>query len=352
VVNGPDYLGGGLVNMVAELELRLSGFAPSLPLYPELATAIPSGGRYLFVLFDGLGDLQLRELTEWRRGRMDASFSTQTSVATATISTGLPPAQNGQIAYLMREQNRIVNTLYCYSLDGSDYGDPVTRLPYPNVAERLARHGRKSAALLPLEMADVPLTPVVFRGVDTHYLEADEMVESAMSSDADLLFLYLAEVDTAAHAFGQESRQYDEAMDTVTAVWTALAAGVAPGTVMVGTADHGHVDIPASGIIVLDPPSEITCHGDDRVVYLTGPRRLIEEWAAPFPGKLVGIEEARTWWGPGPEHEALEERLPDMLLLADDRVAFHFPDNELTMVGYHGGLTEAELAIPLLVASR
>jgi hypothetical protein len=54
-------------------------------------------------------------------------------------------------------------------------------------------------------------------------------------------------------------------------------------------------------------------------------------------------------WGPPPFHEGLRGRLPDGLLLADDGVALHYPGNDLHMVGYHGGLTEEELRVPLLV---
>ena len=40
-MNGPDYSGGGLVNLMAELELRLIGSAPNPGLDPDLAATIP-----------------------------------------------------------------------------------------------------------------------------------------------------------------------------------------------------------------------------------------------------------------------------------------------------------------------
>jgi hypothetical protein len=59
----PDYSGGGLINLVAELERRLTGKAVSPGLQPELAAAVPDAAGYLLVLCDGLGDGQLAHPT-------------------------------------------------------------------------------------------------------------------------------------------------------------------------------------------------------------------------------------------------------------------------------------------------
>jgi hypothetical protein len=56
------------------------------------------------------------------------------------------------------------------------------------------------------------------------------------------------------------------------------------------------------------------------------------------------------WWGPPPFHPEFERRRPDGALVADDRFALLYPGSDGIMVGQHGGLTEAELRIPILVA--
>ncbi len=55
------------------------------------------------------------------------------------------------------------------------------------------------------------------------------------------------------------------------------------------------------------------------------------------------------WWGPEPVDRAFAGRLPDGALVADDghMVLHRFSDQRL--IGNHGGLTPAELRIPLLV---
>lgn len=53
--------------------------------------------------------------------------------------------------------------------------------------------------------------------------------------------------------------------------------------------------------------------------------------------------------GTGPVSPPAESRLPEGLIVADDHVALHYPGNQIHLVGYHGGLSEDELRIPLMV---
>ena len=49
----------GLVNLMGELEHRLTSRSSAPGLDPDLARAVPDGSSYLLALFDGLGDKQL-----------------------------------------------------------------------------------------------------------------------------------------------------------------------------------------------------------------------------------------------------------------------------------------------------
>ena len=76
----PDYAGGSVANLSAELELRLTGATPGAPLKDTLAPLIPHAHTYVVVLFDGLGDHQLSHpsaatLLASRRGTIDAVSS-------------------------------------------------------------------------------------------------------------------------------------------------------------------------------------------------------------------------------------------------------------------------------------
>src|SRR5690606_36281814 len=100
----PDYGGGSLVNLVAEVERRLTGSAPEPGLHPELAAMIPHAETYVVVLFDGLGVDQLdhpvaASLRGHLRAGIDAPFPTTTTVSMSTVATGLTPIRHGVLGY-------------------------------------------------------------------------------------------------------------------------------------------------------------------------------------------------------------------------------------------------------------
>ena len=97
----PDYEGGSLPNVVAELEERLTSRRVAPPLHPDLAALIPVADTYVVVLFDGLGDAQLdhpaaTSLNAARVAAIDAPFPTTTTVSMATVATAALGPQGGQ----------------------------------------------------------------------------------------------------------------------------------------------------------------------------------------------------------------------------------------------------------------
>lgn len=360
-MRAPDYAGGGLVNLVAELEFRLTGQTVSPRLRGDLAERIPPARSYVFVLFDGLGDQQLCHpqaagLAKDRIGAIDASFSTQTTVNTSTMATGLPPSQHGLIAYLLRLQGRVVNTIFWFDAAGRPVEtDLRTFLPAPNLSERLTAVGAESVVIEPAAFVESPLDRMLYRGATIVPADSDAVsVRNALERAADpgkLVAVYVPHIDAAAHAAGQDSHLYREALDDATEIWTALATGLPPGAVAVGTADHGHVDVPADRYVHLPEIPAVTYYGDSRIVYVAGDVDRAAALAGELPATWVDRTDMDDWWGPPPYHPEFERRRPDGALVADEGFAFLYQGNDGVMVGQHGGLTEAELRIPILVAA-
>jgi len=357
----PDYSGGGLVNLAAELERRLTGQAASPGLHPGLGAAIPDAATYLLVLCDGLGDSQLAHpdaapLAAARGGALDAGFPTTTTVSLATVATGLPPAGHGLIAYQLwlPETGQVANTIKWTTL----WGDPLDLdfdafLPRPNTWERLAAAGVEPIALQPLNFDGTPLTRALYRGCRREaYADAGEAVAAARQMTRPrgrLVFLYLPPIDFAAHVGGQGSEMYATALREVAGIWEALAASLPPGVVMVGTADHGHVDIPKDRQVRLAKADHEgrTFFGDPRALFVRGEGASLSE---RLPAAWVPLAEMEGWWGPGRPHPRLAERLPDGALLADPGYALLHRFSDDRLIGQHGGLTAEELEVPLLVA--
>ncbi|MCJ7724782.1 MAG: alkaline phosphatase family protein, partial [Acidimicrobiia bacterium] len=164
-----------------------------------------------------------------------------------------------------------------------------------------------------------------------------------------LVVVYFPHVDAAAHLAGQHSNLYAEALAVVGAAWTALAAGLPRHAALLGTADHGHVDVLPERHIAVDSVPGVAIGGDSRVLHLHGSLDDIARVTAGLPGTLVPRAEAGPLWGPGPFHPEFERRAPDALFFASDGYAFLFRGDDTPMVGHHGGLTDAEVEIPILV---
>jgi len=360
----PRYDGFGLVNLVGELEHRLTGSSVSPRLDHSLRHAVPGADSYILTLIDGLGTAQLHHpaaapLAAAHRATLDAPFPTQTSVVTSSLATGLPPSQHVLIAYLLKLPGAgIVNTLYWYPIGANEPldHDPAAFLPSPNTAERLAAADREVVVIEPSAFVDTSIDRVLYRGARVRGV-ADEDAGAAAALDeaavgGRLVVVYLPHVDPAAHLAGQQSDLYAAALATVAGTWTAMANGLPPGAALLGTADHGHVDIVPEHLVTVDPKPGVAIGGDTRVLHLHGPEDAIAALVHGLPGRLIARAEAGPLWGPGPYHPLFEERAPDFLFFADDGFAFLFEGDDLPMVGHHGGLTDAEVEIPLLAHAR
>lgn len=361
MVTPPDYSGGSLVNLIAELETRLIGSAPSPRLHSEVSRAIPEGQTYVFVLFDGLGAGQLSHpdaarLAASSAATIDACFPTTTTVSMASVATGLPPSQHGLIAYQLwlPEVSEIVNTLKWTTLWGDRLDiDHERFLPTPSLAERLTAAGFESMTVQPGNFDGTPLSKVLYRGNRFEAAFSEEQIVNATldlaAEPGRLVFAYVPHIDVAAHVWGQDSDDYAAALGFASDIWERISAQLPPGVVMVGTADHGHVDVAPENQIRI--PDELhqgrVLYGDSRAMFVKGDGATLAE---DLPAAWVEVDDLEGWWGPGPYHPGFEERLPDGVLFADPGHLLLHRYSDTRLIGSHGGITEAELKIPLLVA--
>lgn len=362
MITSPDYAGGSLVNLVAELERRLTGSAPNPGLHLDLAALIPDASSYVLVLFDGLGDHQLSHpaaasLRSSRRGAIDACWPTTTTVSMATLATGLTPGQHGLLGYQMwvPEMDKVVNTIKWTT----QWGDPLDSagldgfLPAPNLWERLTAAGREPITLQPWNFDDSPLSRILYRGCRfepwSDEEEAARIAAELARPEGRLVFLYIPHVDFAAHVAGQQSEDYEEAMSIVAAMWERLLLHLPGHAVAVGTADHGHVDVPEDRRIEIPRAMHEGREfgGDPRAPFVYGETATVAEVTGVDWLPRSAIEH---WWGPGDHHAAFGDRAPDGVLLPPPRsVVFHKHADD-RLVGHHGGLTEEERRVPILVS--
>ncbi len=353
-----------LANLIAEIEHRLTGTSHVARLDPDLAKAIPEGDTYVLALFDGLGTAQLKHaradaMRDALVGSIDAPFPSTTTVSMATVATGMHPVTHGTIGHQMwvPALGRVVNVLKWRAPSGETIDvDTTDWLPGQNLWERLERHGVEPITVQPGQFASSPLTRALYRGarfepVYTDDERIDATIQLASRSER-LVFVYFAEVDFAAHVFGQQSPMYDDALVGADRAWSALAHRLPAGAVLVGTSDHGHVDFTESSKILIRDArySDLVFYGDPRALYVKGDRAVIDDLATETGARLVEPTELRSMLGDGPDHPELSERLPDALLLAPPHRLLLPRGMDRRLVGYHGGDTDAERSIPVLVS--
>ena len=185
---------------------------------------------------------------------------------------------------------------------------------------------------------------------DEPYWAIDELPTAVaqLARPERLVVAYFPSVDYHAHVAGQASPAYREAMTAANAIWDRLVNELDPAIGLLATGDHGHIDIEPAAKHRMSSQG-LVVYGDPRALLLSGDADEIRRRLGHLPGELVSIADAQAWWGPGPAHPELEDRLPDWVFLpAPDTVALPgFMDDR--MVGYHGGLEPGEAKVPLIV---
>ena len=359
----PSYEGDNLVNLVAELEIRLTGRSPTRGLLPGLADLIPHQRNYVLVINDGLGAHQLAHpkagrLRRSQRAVLKAPFPTTTVVGLSSVATAMAPMQHGVIGFTqwIPALQKVVNMMFWDDLAGNqvDY-QPTGFHPTPNLWERLAAADIKTVIVRPSRfLHDSPLSNMLYRGADRHGYSSLSDINPAPLLDNNrrtLVVIHLSPVDRAAHRHGQKSVEYRTALKKTGRLWERMARSVPSDTVLIGTADHGHRDIPAEGKTTLSTQftKGLDYWGDGRVLMFRGPDEQIRRIAERTGAQYVHPDRLRQWLGAGEPHAALEEFPTAALLAPPDTVILprHLYAHE---IGHHGGITPQELLIPLLIA--
>ncbi len=344
---------------MAELETRLIGTSPSPPLDPGIAISIPEGRSYVLVLFDGLGVAQLGHdaagpLRRSHVATLHAPFPSTTSVALATIATGLPASRHGLMAHLvwLEETGRVVNTLKWVDLSGHGVSyDYSAVLPRPNLWERLRNAGVEPVTVQPSAFEGSPLSRLAYRGARFEATWDDhDLVEATVALAAEpnrFIFTYFWPVDFAGHVHGLESSQFADSMGLASRIWEGVVSAAPAHVTVLGTADHGLIDYAETDKVVIRQKEfrGLRFAGDPRGVQVWGDRALLQDLARATGSELV---DPTGLLGPDPSPE-VRRRAGDGLLLAPPGKVLLPPGFDKRLHCYHGGLEPAEIEIPLLV---
>jgi hypothetical protein len=378
----PDYAGGGFVNLIASIVGASGGQPRHAALRALPADELAAARNILLVLVDGLGDAYLRRhgqggsLLAHRRAAMTSVFPSTTASAITTSFTGCTPREHGLTGWF---------TLF------GEAGCVGAALPYQRRGERIAlgvppaRLFRAPALVDGLARRSVMVThrPIADATYNVHHCGRAarraydtlpgfvEQCAAAVASgpEAKFIYAYWPEFDALSHHHGNASDQvlaHFRALDAAFGELMARLAGTQ--TVVVATADHGFVDsegadaldfADAPGLAALlryplcGEPRAVLCHVQAGRVpeFLARAREWLGERARVCPsGELV----AEGWFGPGEPHPRFAERVGEVALLMQGRTTVKDwtpGETRHRLIGHHGGASEDEMIIPLIVGS-
>ncbi|GAB3044419.1 alkaline phosphatase family protein [Parafrigoribacterium mesophilum] len=332
------------------------------------------------MLVDGLGAACLRARSGHARtlsGRLSAGttlrsgFPTTTAAALATLTTAVTPGTHGIVGYTVLDSagDRVVNQLTGW--DGAL--DPEHWQRVPTVFETSAGAGVASFAIGSERFRDSGFTRAVLRGAQYRSGEtiADRFAQARAVLDETqgaLVYLYVPELDQAAHAFGWESDRWLRKLEEVDAAVTEFAAGLRRAEGLLVTADHGMLDVPARSHILFDSEPELVdgirfIAGDPRCLQLhfepdasAEQRELVlHRWRAAEGGRAWIASRAEAigagWFG-AEVHPDVMPRIGDILVAARKAVAYYDSRSATpkaqNMVGQHGSFSNDEVVVPLL----
>ena len=375
----PDYSGGSLVNLIASIVAARGGEPLHAPLADLPVSELRDARNVVLIIVDGLGDNYLLrrgaggELARRRRAALTSVFPSTTASAITTTYTGRTPLEHGLTGW------------FTYF---GEAGCVSAALPFRSRGDYLplARRGVTPEQIyvsnsifeqLPVESVVVTYKDIIdseynirhCRGAQrTAYETLDELVsgiEAAVKSSdrRKFIYAYWPVYDMVSHRYGAGGAEAFEQFGKIDAAFGELIARLAgTDSLVIATADHGFIDVspeeslelPASLAALLRFPlcgerRVAYCHVHSAGEFLKKAQDWLGDRADVMPSRRL-VEEG--WFGPGSPHPRFAERIGDVALVMRGRYAVKDwapGESRHLHIGNHGGTSEDEMLIPLIM---
>ena len=343
---------------------------------PETIDSLSLGSaenREVLILIDGMGQDAIDkygdqfpifdELKQVKK--LYTNFPSTTATSLSTLGTGVLPGVHGMLGYTVRvprSDNRLLN-----ALKWDERVDPVMWQKVPTLFERAVLAGVSVTHVAAKRYEGSGFTQAALRGAK--YVGAngvDEMataVSAALKPQPSFVYTYLNTLDSAGHSDGVGSDKWLTALQQVSEFITKVKQLAPAGTRIWVTSDHGMVNSTEQVILGQDNNllENVTLIGGEpraRHIYIKegAASETIAQWQEFFgtKAKVLSKESAIKdgLFGPVVTEDS-HDRLGDLIAIANNDLILVDPARvreESSMVGHHGGVTDIEVEIPLLLA--
>lgn len=360
----PDY-DNCIANLACSV-MKYFGIVPPNPPLP-LADGLLSERRYknvVVMLLDGMGnniiEANLAPDGFFRRnlaGTYSSVFPPTTVAATTAMDSGLFPVQSAWLGWTGYFPEIDKNVVYFLNQDFDTNerieGESVAwkYVPYWSICDRIRAAGYGAHYLAPFAEPH----PENFGAFCREVRRLCEL------PGEKYVYAYWDQPDTVMHRKGcfgaaakQTVRDLEQAVEEL--------AGELSDTLLLITADHGHIDSPKA--VITDYPDIMEClvrmpSIEPRCLNLFVRHGKEEQLKAAFEkhfgGKFMLMSKAevkeRQLFGKGEPHPQFDKMLGDYIAVAADNVSI-YNMNSKNFVGAHAGLTKDEMIIPLIAVKK
>ncbi len=378
----PDYTGGGFVNLIASIVEACGGAPRHAPLAALAPRALAPARNLVLLIVDGLGDSYLcREgaggaLHARRTGALTSVFPSTTASAITTSFTGWAPLEHGLTGWFtLFGEAGCVGAPLPFQRRGEKSPLGVAPRRVYRAGSLFDGLGRRGIVVSHRSIIDSTYNLHHCGGAERRaYDKLEGLIEATVatvksSPEPKFVYAYWPEFDVLSHRYGNGSAEARAQFGAIDAAFGELMARLAgTDTRVVATADHGFVDsVGADALDFADAPGlaallRYPLCGESRVAFCHVQEGRVQEFlerARDWLGERARVCAsaellAEGWFGGGDAHPRLAERIGDVALLMHGKATVKdwVPgESRHRHIGHHGGASEDEMLIPLIVGS-
>ena len=320
----------------------------------------------LVILLDGMGkniiDKNLEKdgfFNSHLEGIYSSVFPPTTVAATTSICSGLNPCEHGWLGwdcyYPQIDKNVTVflNKETGTEEPAAEYNVAWKYCGYEGIVEKIKKNGGNA----------FQVTPFVEPFPDTFDMICEEIKGLCQQSGKKYIYAYWNEPDSTMHqkgCYGEDAKKMLQSLEQqVEELCNELE-----NTLVVITADHGHVD--SEGVALTDYPEIMEClvrtpsiepRALNFFVKEEKRQQFEREFDKEFGSKFLLLTKEQVLekklFGTGEEHPQFRKMLGDYLAVATDDLSIYATMEEADFfIGVHAGITKDEMVIPLIVIDK
>lgn len=358
----PDYQ-NNIANLACSVMKYFGAEAPNSTLPAADALLQKQYKNVVVLLLDGMGVNILEKhlagdgfFRSHLKTAYSSTFPPTTVAATTAMDSGLFPCQSAWLGWTGYFQEIDRNVFYFWNMDADtmekigDMNVAHTFAPYCSIRDRLESVGVEGHFL-------ASFRPPFYKSFDAVCERVRELCETP---ERKYIYAYWEDPDDTMHKKGTDGEEITRLMRSLEER-TKQLAGELSDTLLIVTADHGHVNVTTRLLtdypdicecLVRMPSLEIRC---PNFFIKEGKKQQFEEAFLRHFGQdfiLLTKEEVlqKRLFGENRNHERFESMIGDYLAVATGNVGIN--NEDLPYRGHHAGLTSEEMTIPLIAVER